>query len=816
MPQPRIPIPWRQGSGHTGPMVRGRRATSIARFVTLSILIGIASDDVSCASSRMPPPGTNPWLAFDAPSVVARSNLVLAHPNSAMTQFMPLGNGTLGAAVWAAGGFTAQLNRVDTFPDRKSPGQVTIPGLATMTGAADFKGTLDLYNAVLSESGGGMTAKIYVRADADQLVVDVTGADPSSMQTAIVTLWTGRLPQAQASGAIATLAETWIDSSGLGGSGQQFGSLAALTAGGRNVQASANGSTATVTFQPNADGSFRIICGSPSYNGSTAAATVASQLFGSDATKAALDSAHTAWWHRYWSRVALIKATSTDNSAEYVENLRAIYLYITAAQSRGELPGSQAGVADLFSFDQDSHQWFPAGYWFWNLRMQVAANMSAGAFDMNVPIFNLYTSNLTNMQAWTQARMGARPGICLPETMRFNGNGYYSYPDNQSCDQTITPTYNSLTITSGAEVALWIWQQFQMTGDQTFLQTNYPIMSNAAQFLLAYATVGTDGLLHTTANAHETQWSVTDPITDVAAMRALFPAVVSAAQRLGTDASLVAQLQAAIPMLPPLPRTDIGRTQVLAPSDDSAGTDIFAYSTQPTATIHNDENLDLEPVWPYNVVTDTGTEFAIAQRTYAARATKDNPDWSFDAIDAARLGLASEVSSRLAAGISKFQRYPCGLAAWDPSTLQEPYVEQIGILTAAVNEAIAQDFDGLLRLAPAWPTAWELTGTVFIQGSSKVHVQYQSGMLAYAVLDTAAAGAMTIRNPWPGSQATVIDSGGATVVPATADATFSISVQPAHSYLIKRSRDPTPSRLQVTGSAAATVKSYGSQTLGVR
>jgi hypothetical protein len=78
---------------------------------------------------------------------------------------MPLGNGQLGAAVWAAGGFTAQLNRVDTLPDRKSPGQVVIPGLARMTSAADYSGRLDLYDGIFRQSGGGLTAKTYVRAD---------------------------------------------------------------------------------------------------------------------------------------------------------------------------------------------------------------------------------------------------------------------------------------------------------------------------------------------------------------------------------------------------------------------------------------------------------------------------------------------------------------------------------------------------------------------------------------------------------------------------------------------------------------------------
>lgn len=44
---------------------------------------------------------------LDTPNVVRRADIVLGRPNTAQSQFMPLGNGTLGAAVWAAGGFTA-------------------------------------------------------------------------------------------------------------------------------------------------------------------------------------------------------------------------------------------------------------------------------------------------------------------------------------------------------------------------------------------------------------------------------------------------------------------------------------------------------------------------------------------------------------------------------------------------------------------------------------------------------------------------------------------------------------------------------------
>ena len=94
-----------------------------------------------------------------------------------------------------------------------------------------------------------------------------------------------------------------------------------------------------------------------------------------------------------------MKLDSADGVAPYMENLRAIDLYATAAESRGPLPGSQAGVADLFSSLRDRHRWAPSAYWHWNLRMQVAANLGAGLYDLNEPYFDLYRSNLARIEA---------------------------------------------------------------------------------------------------------------------------------------------------------------------------------------------------------------------------------------------------------------------------------------------------------------------------------------------------------------------------------------------------------------------------------
>jgi hypothetical protein len=804
-----------------------RRAVAATATAGLAAALTLAVGPATTAhAATLTTAWQNGAFSQNAAGIVGRSDIVLGQANTADTQYLPLGNGTLGVAEWAAGGFTAQLNRSDTMPDRKSPGQVQIPGLAPMTSAPDFKATLDVYNGVLNESGGGMTAKVWVASNKDELVVDVTGANPSTAQTATVHLWSGRTPTAAVSGSIGTLAETWVDNTAQGNSGKTFGSLAAITAGGQGVTASVVNSTSVqVSFKANTDGTFRVVVGAPTWTGGNAA-TTASTLIGSDATTAesTLLATQTSHWNSFWAGTGLMEISSTDGSGEYMENLRALYLYDEAASTGGVYGGSQAGVADMFNFDQDHQDWFPAGFWLWNLRAEISANMSSGDFSENIPIFNMYLNDLPAIESWTSAQMGGKPGACVPETMRFNGNGYYNGgTSNASCSIASSPSYNAEDITSGAEIALWIWQQYQDTGSLSFLQTYYPLMEQASTFLLAYQTVGSDGFLHATANAHETQWAVTDPTTDLAADAALFPATVTAATLLNKDASLVTQLKTAETEIEPYARTDAStHTQLLTPSADAAGTDVIGDSFQPTATLENGENIGLEPVWPYGLIGDSSSLTALADRTYTSRPNVSGNDWSLDAVDAARLDMGSQVQSDLVTTAEHDQGFIAGTANLSGTTAgDEPYLEHSATVGTALDEALATDYDGTLRFAPAWPSGWNVAGTVYVQGGSKVDVQVQNGTLTTAALIAGTTGSMTIRNPWAGQSgqlAQVVNgSTGAIVLNGTGATTFSLPVTAGTSYLIEDTASPTTSYAfaQVTGSAATTDKHLGPVQIGL-
>jgi alpha-L-fucosidase 2 len=781
------------------------------------------------SSLHAQPAATTAWrdgtFHVNVANVVGESDIILGRPNTEASEAMPLGNGRLGAAVWSADGMTIQLNRADTLPHRLSPGQIAIPGLAKLTTASDYSGRLDLYNGAFVERGGGLSATVYVQPQSDTLIIDVTGADPSKPQTATLQLWEPRAPKASTHASTGLLAETWLDNEDPGASGQRFGSLAAITAEGRNVTASvANSRAVTITVTPTPNGTFRILVAAPHYTGTGSAAAIAAP--------ALADSnpfAHTAWWHAFWQRTGLIKISSPHGEGQYMENLRNIYLFSAAAENRDRFPGSQAGAADLFSSARDDHRWDPAAYWHWNLRMQVAANLSAGLPDLNLPYFRLYRENLPTIEQWTHTRMNGRPGACVPETMRFNGNGveYERWtqptgkPSGLDCDANSTPYYNARTISTGAEVSLWIWQQYLVTRDRAFLAQNFPVMAASARFLLAYEKPGRDGLNHTSpSNAHETHWDVTDPTTDLAAREAFYRATMDAARTLGVEPALAHQLNAALSKIPDLPRTqESGKLSLLPASADAAGRDVIANSYRPEAQIHNSENLGLEPVWPYSTIGDTSPLFALAQRTYQFRPNKEAADWSFDPLQAAHLHLGSEIGASLRRITEDHQQFINGFAHLSPNDQDnEFYVEQSGVIAAALAEALVQDYDGTLRIAPAIPPGWDFDGSVFVRGSTKVDVQVRYGVVTTIGLEVRHAQSVHLRNPWPGSPLHIIDAQSRREIPmsspASQDITFAALA--GHTYLVERADEPTTLPFAaIDGIPATTYRRLGKVQIGL-
>ncbi|MFC7495689.1 MULTISPECIES: glycosyl hydrolase family 95 catalytic domain-containing protein [unclassified Nocardioides] len=730
-------------------------------------------------------------LRVDTAKVVARSDLVLEQPAWRDEQSMPLGNGRLGAAVWNRDGFTAQLNRNDTFPSLRTAGRLVVPGLMRLATAGDYRGRVDLYDAELEQRGRGMSATAFVRADTDQLVLDVTGAPAGVRQTAELRLPANRKPSTYAAGDVAALAETFTARNGT------TGAVAAMTAQARNVTATVvDDQTVRLEFTPAPDGSFRLVVGAPSYTGGDLATATTNAVAG--ASGAAPERHHLTWWHRFWDReVAPLRIESPDGVGEYMEALRAQQLYTTAATQRNELPTGQAGAANMLYPWPDSAV-SPSTWFHFNVRQQVFANLGAGTAAFNAPYLRLFTTHLEQLRQVTREHWAGAEGVCVPELIDYDG----TTPDG--CDSDAGPTWTNRILSGGLEVAHNAWQTYRYTGDDTYLSEGYPLMREVALFYLSILEPGDDGRLHLHhVNSFETQWDTTDPMPDVAGMKVMFPIIARLAEQRG-DSDLAERLDAAVPQLPDLPTTT------------RRGNDVYGWSAT-NEPAKNTQNTDLEAVYPWGLAEASSP---LAQRTFRDRVFPLTREWNEDPIWAARLHLPDQMKELLVQGTEDLQKYANGFTVHgkndDPQASHNLYSSWNGIVAGALQEGLVQSYDGTVRVAASVPEDWDVDGTVVLPGGHRASTQVRSGSPLYLGIEAGSDETLTVANPWPGEAVRVVSDDTTVVAPSRVD-TVDVPVVAGRSYLLERVAHPVTSYrfAAVTGAAAGAAKHLGERTLGV-
>ena len=131
---------------------------------------------------------------------------------------------------------------------------------------------------------------------------------------------------------------------------------------------------------------------------------------------------------------------------------------------------------------------------------------------------------------------------------------------------------------------------------------------------------------------------------------------------------------------------------------------------------------------------------------------------------------------------------------------------------------LVQDYDGLIRIAPAVPPGWDIDGSVYVRGRTKVDVQIRNGAITTAVIEAGTTQQLKVRNPWPGQPIDV--RSGKTVVkviPDVAGTTLTFPVVAGISYQIKRKNIPVtnPTFEAVSGTPSSSAKKLGSVQIGL-
>ncbi|WP_232537550.1 beta/gamma crystallin-related protein [Cystobacter fuscus] len=716
-------------------------------------------------------------LNVDSAGYLSKHDVVFNAPVTEPKSGLTVGNGRVGAMVWdSANGLTLQVSGVDASQEGfASQGWVTLstnPGLNT--GSSTFQQRLALYDGVVTTRyDGNRTVTILGAPNSEVLGIHVedsrTGVSNITLE---LSLWDvsafggGDVPDINTWRSVSTLVETGVAGISRGQTdANHFGyTLAATVEGASFTTQFVNNNKVRLTIMPTSSYTIWIACASrlnaPGYDSVNQARNLLNSVKSTGYATTLND--FKSWWHAFWNK-SFVQYANASGDADYLENFYYLSTYIIASGAYGNYPfhfinGVYSAVAD-----DDSGKWSNA-YWYWNQRDVYHSFLASNHADM-VNIFNnLYSRNFAALKSYTMTRYGI-DGIWVPETMGWDGNAR----------GTIYSDYTQDTLSTAAEAALNMYSQYKYTQDTAYLSgTAYPFMREAAKFYagkLSYDP-GSGKYYMASSNAHEQHWDVRNAITDLAAVRGLFPKTIQVSQQLGQDATLRSQWQ------------NILNNLVAYPVDPSNPAQYFPH-TPPLSPNRNGENVVLELAWPYSVSGIGASDQQMLINNYYNRPFPygGNNVWDPSPIQAARLGLGDEAYLGMKAMIQRYQDYPNGR-----TTNTNGEFEYMGVNLIAMNESLMQSYNDKIRVFPALPTDSTMNGkfTLLASGGFLVSSEKEGNEIKYVGLKSLYGNAATVVNPWGTQQVQVRRVSDNAIITSSSSGEFTFSTAADTVYVVER------------------------------
>ena len=712
-------------------------------------------------------------LNVDYPGYFSKNDVVYNKANTNPLYALPVGNGRVGALVWStAGGLTMQVSGVDASQQTAfGAGNVTFttnPGLDA--GSTAFQQRLGLYDGALSTKwDANRTVTILGAANSEVIGIHVADARTGvTSATLDLSLWdvsglgnSGNVPNINTWKQVATWAEA--GSAGLS-RGQQdsnnFGySLGATVEGATFTTQAVNASTVRLTITPSASYTIWIACASRLNATGHDSVAQAKAALAATATAgyATTSAAYASFWHAFWNK-SFVEYSNGAGDADFLENAYYLSTYFIAAGAFGNYPfhfinGVERATADMTKWSN--------AYWFWNQRDVYNSFLASNHADVMNVFNNMYSRNFTALKAFTMSRFGI-DGLWVPETMGWNGNA-----DGNT-------QYTNDIFSTATEAARNMYAQAQYTGDASYLKnTAYPFMREVAKFYVKKFSkdAGSGKYVMTSSNAHETYWGVPNAITDLAAVRSLFPAVISVSTQLGLDADLRPGWQ------------DLLTNLVAYPTD---GTHYLPHQP-PIAQTRNNENVASELIWPYDQTGLDAPDLAMAIATWKARPFPYGNVWANDAIQAARLGLGDDANSGMKLMLQKYANYPNGM-----TNNTNGVFEYMGVHLAVMNESLLQSYNGKIRVFPALPSDASLVTrfTLAATGGFLVTSEREGGDIKYVGLRSNIGNMATVVNPWGTAAVQVRKIGTTAPVMSASTATLTFPTDAGGVYVVERVAKP--------------------------
>jgi alpha-L-fucosidase 2 len=521
-----------------------------------------------------------------------------------------------------------------------------------------------------------------------------------------------------------------------------------------------SGSKVRLTITPGASYTIWIACASRLNAPNNDSVAQAKALLAKTKTAgyAATLADYQAFWHGFWGK-SFVQVSNTGGDADFLENEYYLATSMIAAGGYGNYPFHF--INGVFRATKDDTKWSNA-YWYWNQRDVYNSFLASNHPEVLATFNRMYSRNSDVLKAFTMTRY-AIDGIWVPETMGWNGNA----------DGTVGSDYTKNIYSTGTEVALNMYAQYTYTNDADYLKnTAYPFMREVVKFYVKKLSKDAAGKYYMElSNAHETYWNVKNAITDLAAVRSLFPIAIRTSQTLGLDATLRPEWQTVLDNL------------VAYPTD---GTNYLGHEP-PLSQTHNGENVAAELIWPYNVTGLDAPDYQTAVSTWKTRPNPYSNVWANDAIQSARLGLGDEANQGMKLMLQRYANYPNAM-----TNNTNGVFEYLGVHLVAMNESLLQSYNDKIRVFPALPKDASLVTrfSLAAQGGFLVTSEREGGDIKYVGLKSLYGNAATVVNPWGATEARVRKVADGSTVMMSTGALLTFDTDPGAIYVIERTAKP--------------------------
>ncbi|MEU6432080.1 hypothetical protein ABZ860_39775 [Microbispora sp. NPDC046973] len=731
-------------------------------------------------------------LNVDYASYLSKHDVVYNRPNTNPLYGLTVGNGRTGAMVWSQNGLTMQTSGADL--SEQSAYAAGLVNLATTpaidSGYSTYQQRLSLYDGTLvTKYDDNRTVTVMGSPNSEVMGIHVDDARGGVSGVALtLSMWdpatvtnSGDVPDLNTWKTISTFADAGMVGLSRGQSDPNgFGYTLAATVEGASFSTQVvDARTVRLTVTPASSYTIWFTAASrinaPGRDSVAQARTQLSSV--KSAGYATTFTGYKNWWHAFWAR-SFVQYSGLGGDADYLENLYYLSTYMIAAGGHGNYPFHF--INGVFRATRDETKWSNA-YWYWNQRDVYLSFLASNHTDLVDRHDNLYSRNYAALKAYTQTRYGV-DGLWVPETMGWDGNAR----------GTVGSDYTKNILSTGYEAAYSMYMRYRYTDDADYLRNvAYPFMRETAKFYSAMLSrdAATGTYFMANSNSHETYWNVRNAITDLAAVRSLFPLAIRVSAQLGTDAGLRSTWQDVLDHLTPYAVSN-GAYQPHQP---------------PVSQTRNNENVAAELIWPYEVTGIGSPDYQTALNTWNQRPFPYGNVWSNDAVQAARLGLGDQAYQGMKTMLQKYQNYPNGM-----TNNTNGVFEYLGVHLTALNESLMQSYNDRIRVFPAVPGDASFAGkfTLLAKDGFLVSSEREAGEVKYVGLKSLYGKQATVVNPWNGQQARVrrVSDGAILTTGSGAEITFATAAGAV--YVVERTAKPLNAYAQarLTGTANGGVK----------